>query len=85
MFSKGQQIAYIPNHAAGDITHPDVEFGFVTSATDTTVFCRFWKKNRIVLELRTTANSEGCYPENIVESHYTDQENIDRTIRIMAL
>ncbi len=56
-FERGDQIAYIPSHAEGDIRHKDVEFGFVTSVNEMTVFCRYWNKYCPGL-LRTTANSE---------------------------
>lgn len=53
----GMQIAYIPNHAEGDINHKDVEVGFVTSITENGAFCRYWSKHNPG-ELRTKANSE---------------------------
>jgi len=31
MYQIGQQIAYIPPHAKGDVKHPDTVFGFVYS------------------------------------------------------
>ena len=36
-FYMGQQIAYVPTHANGDINHRDVQFGFVTSHYEATV------------------------------------------------
>lgn len=53
---RGTQIAYIPRHAKGDINHPGVEFGFVTTKMSYGAFCRFWNKDG--KSLRTTANSE---------------------------
>jgi len=64
-FSRGEQVAYIPMHANGDINHPDVEFGFVTSQKGATVFCRYWYKGQIGM-LRTTANSEGTPADRLV-------------------
>jgi len=64
---EGMQIAYVPRHAQvkgndgcfqWDSTHPDVEYGFVTSWRGDTVFCRYWRKGQPGV-LRTTANSEG--------------------------
>lgn len=77
----GDQIAYIPMHADGDINHPDVEFGFITgfnSAGDP--FCRYWRKGQIGA-LRTTANSE-CTPIDMVR-HYpsVSQAKVDGFIR----
>lgn len=40
-FKRGDQVAYIPDHAYGDIEHPDVEFGFVTSVVFGAVFVRY--------------------------------------------
>jgi hypothetical protein len=58
-FKHGDQIAYIPTHANGEITHPDVEFGFVTSETldGGDYFCRYWRKGHPG-QLRTVSNSE---------------------------
>lgn len=42
----GTQVAYLPTHADGDVTHPDVEFGFVTSARGEAHFCRYWRKGQ---------------------------------------
>jgi len=61
----GEQIAYIPMHAEGDINHPDVEFGFITGFnSDGDPFCRYWRKGQPGT-LRTTANSE-CTPRDMV-------------------
>lgn len=59
LFQRGDQIAYIPAHADGDINHPDVEFGFVTGGPNAMecFFCRYWSKET-PYELRTKANSE---------------------------
>ena len=57
---RGDQIAYIPSHAKGDMDHPDVDFGFVTSISpydNEIIFCRYWSKHEKG-SLRTTANSE---------------------------
>ena len=56
---KGTQIAYIPLHANGNINHPDVEFGFVTSIHRDvdSHYCRYWRKGHLG-ELRTTSCSE---------------------------
>lgn len=56
---RGQQIAYVPLHADGNLGHRDVEFGFVTSVKGDTVFCRYWSRYEPG-ELRTKANSEGA-------------------------
>ena len=66
MLRRGTQIAYIPTHADGDIRHPDVEFGFVTSVRNGVAFCRYWRKCSLG-ELRTKANSEGTPIDVLVE------------------
>ena len=78
-FERGDQIAYIPNHAFGDLAHPDVEYGFVTSTTEKVVFCRFYHHVRN-LTLRTTANSEAVEPHNLVKHNFTEQYRINETI-----
>jgi len=72
-FCKGQQIAYVPLHAQHEGSngfiwnpkHPDVEFGFVVSQRENTVFCRYWRKGQPGT-LRTIANSEGTSADCLV-------------------
>lgn len=83
VFSIGDQIAYIPNHADGDIRHPDVELGFITSiiaASKTTYFCRFWNKGEPGI-LRTTANSEPCDSETIVKHPSVSQKIVNEFMK----
>jgi hypothetical protein len=70
---RGTQIAYIPQHAGGDIEHQDVEFGFVTSVRGEFAFCRYWDK-RYPGQLRTTANSEAT-PLNMIVSHISQPQS----------
>lgn len=74
------QIAYIPAHANGDIAHPDVEFGFVTSLRKDAAFCRYWRKGHPG-ELRTLANSELTPIENLVEFESVTQFAVVETVR----
>lgn len=48
----GTQIVYVPHHAAGFLTHPDCEYGFITSygGNGSIAFCRYWRKNITSLE-----------------------------------
>ena len=64
----GTQIAYLPDHARGDLTHPDVEFGFVTSQhpSQPAHFCRYWFKH-LRGRLRTITNSELTPDANLIE------------------
>lgn len=67
-FKPGDQVAYIPVHAAGDIAHPDVEFGFVVRQSPSgDYFCRYWRKGSPG-DLRTVANSE-CTPAASLVHH----------------
>lgn len=77
-FRPGEQIAYIPLHADGDIEHPDVEFGFVTSQRGDTVFCRYWRGD--LLDLRTKANSEGTPVEMVVRHEIVPQMRVESAI-----
>lgn len=84
MFRPKQQIAYVPHHADGDLEHPDVEFGFVTSTRTNdqgrvTVFCRYWSKHSPG-KLRTSANSEGADIENIVAHESVSNDRVDWAI-----
>ena len=78
-FKLGDQIAYIPLHAAGDIEHPDVEFGFVARLNKHTAesfFCRYWVKGAPG-RLRTVGGAE-LTPGDMMHKVYTvDQWIID--------
>jgi len=63
-FKRGDQIAYVPDHAQGNLRHEDVEYGFVTSVSPRHVFCRYWRKGHVG-ELRTVACSEST-PEHLL-------------------
>jgi hypothetical protein len=81
MMEVGNQIAYIPTHAEGDIDHPDVEFGFITGFNSQgDPFCRYWRKGEVGV-LRTTANSE-CTPIDMVIEHWSvPQSRVDGFIQ----
>jgi hypothetical protein len=79
----GTQIAYIPTHANGDINHPDVEFGFVTSSAGDNCFCRYWRKNHIG-EMRTTANSERTPVYLLVKHTSVPQSIVDKWIKELS-
>lgn len=72
------QIAYVPTHANGNLSHQNVEFGFVTSVTAHGAFCRYWNKAKT--DLRTKANSELTPFENIVVNKSVSDEKIERAI-----
>jgi hypothetical protein len=78
--TRGTQIAYIPNHAKDDITHEDVEFGFVTSENDEVSihFCRFWRKGEEGKALRTTSCSEAVSNDNLRRYDSVSQHTVDK-------
>jgi hypothetical protein len=45
-FKPGDRVAYIPNHAHGDPSHPDVERGIVTSTNPYFVFVRYGRETQ---------------------------------------
>jgi len=80
-YKRGDQIAYVPTHAEGDLQHPDVDFGFVTSVpTATDLFCRYWSKFSPG-ELRTKACSELTPGANVVHYDSVDQSLVDAEIK----
>ncbi len=78
MFKRGDQIAYIPNHAE-DLFHKDVEFGFVTGVNSKFVFCRYWSKYNSE-ELRTTSCSESTPPECLKRYTSHSQKQINQLL-----
>jgi hypothetical protein len=78
----GLQVMYMPRYIVdecqGDMEKckqsPVVEYGFVSSWREGTIFCRFFYHGT---ELRTLANSEACYAEDLFVSDYYPQEVID--------
>ena len=76
----GTQVACVPHHANGDLTHPDVEFGFVMcEAGEHDHFCRYWKKDKPGV-LRTVANSERTPNDCLVE-----YKSVDQTVVVLAI
>jgi hypothetical protein len=75
-FAVGEQVAYVPTHAGGDLAHPDVEFGFVTSTArgGDCAFVRYWRKGRPG-ELRTVANGE-CTPVALLVRHESVAQDV---------
>lgn len=79
---RGTQILYVPIHAAGDIHHPDVEAGFVTTVRGDVAFCRYWSKQSAG-ELRTKANSEGTPIALLVEQATRPQPEVDALLEAL--
>jgi hypothetical protein len=80
----GTQIAYVPLHTMGDLTHPDVEYGFVTKDCGDHHFCRFWRKGHPG-ELRTVANSEAAPTSLLIEYQSIRQWVVENTIKEITL
>ncbi len=84
MLNQGTQVLYIPNHATDedgnpDPAHPDCQAGFVMSVNEETAFVRYWSKFSRH-ELRTVANSEGCYLSNLALVDSRSQKTVDRMV-----
>lgn len=62
-FKPEQDVAYIPSHADGDINHPDVEFGKVSSTNEKYVFVKFEPQLSNFGWDGTT--SQACNPEDL--------------------
>lgn len=62
---KGQRVCYVPNHANGDLAHPDCECGTVSSVNHKYVFVKFDKQVRKLGFDGTT--SQSCDPSDIHE------------------
>jgi len=61
-FKPGDRVIYIPNHACGDRTHKDCEWGVVSSISSMAVFVKFNKQVAIV---GWDCTAQGCYPNNL--------------------
>ena len=83
IFKRGDQIVYVPEHANGDMSHPDVDFGFVWRRNEydgNLYFCRYWSKFHDG-ELRTKANSESTHVRDLRLHWSVPQRNVDKKIR----
>ena len=88
----GVQVLYVPSHVREEyksglaedyLKSPDTEIGFVSSWNweRQVIFCRFyWKQTQA---LRTTANSEGCSPEDLIQYNYFPQDNVEQIMHFM--
>lgn len=85
---RGDQIAYVPDHAVADnsyrgLEHPDIQFGFVCSISpydSEKIFCRYWVKGHPGT-LRTTANSVLTDITDLANYTSVEQEVVDKTIQ----
>ena len=80
-FQRGDQVVYVPNHAGKDMSHPDVEYGFVTSLNSAgDAFVRYWRNGQLGT-LRTVANSE-CTPiDNLYSYNSVPQRTVAAALR----
>lgn len=91
-FKRGQQVIYVPTRVlrqyspSGEwklshlLTHPGVEFGFITSTTGNMAFVRFWCKADNFAELETKENSRLTPQANLFEYKLKPQEVIDELL-----
>lgn len=79
---EGTQIIYVPDHADGDIHHPDAEEGFVTSVSPVVkhAFCRYWSRHAPG-ELRTKSCSELTPVANLVVRDTRPQAEVEAALR----
>lgn len=90
IFKRGMQVAYIPDHARNpndrhDASHPDVQFGFVTSVGEDAniIYCRFWRKMERGERpdgwkwIRTKFNSEAVKASHLLNINRTTPQMID--------
>lgn len=77
---RGTQIIYAPDHAGGDINHPDCERGFVITDKGESAFCRYFSKFSSIGNLRTIANSELTPKTNLIIKETCEQGVIDTWI-----
>lgn len=82
--NKGTQVAYVPTHAKGNLSHKDVEFGFVTSIhpDGKNAFCRYWRKGDEV-RLRTVANSELTPMDRLIEYETVPQYIVNHYLEVI--
>ncbi len=85
-FQRGDQVAYIPDHANGDIHDDSVEFGFVTSGPNNNgdYYVRYWTKRSKPESptLRTKLNSE-CSPVRLLKPFkFTTNENVNQALKV---
>ena len=82
----GTQVAYVPTHAKGDLSHPDADWGFVQEQRGDTALCRFWSKSRQhkhqIGDLRTKANAESASLSDLVRHPHCEQRIIDAYLRV---
>lgn len=81
-YQRGDQIAYIPDHAEGNPFHPDVEYGFVVigPTKDGCYYCRYWSKHT-PFELRTKANSELTPGDHLVYFVSTPDHLVEKMLK----
>lgn len=75
----GTQILHVPTHADNDLSHPDVECGFVTSIRGDVAFCRYWRKD--LVDLRTKSCSEGIPIDLIVVQNSVTPEKVEAAMK----
>lgn len=84
-FQRGDQVAYTAPHLAGNLCHPDAEFGFVMApAGPGHYWCRFWRRGHLG-ELRTVANSEIAPADCLVAHDSVAPVRVDEAIGMILM
>lgn len=65
-FEHGMSVTYIPNHANGDINHPDCENGVVSSTNDKFVFVKYNNGDCVIKTGDEPYTAQATKPENLV-------------------
>lgn len=85
IFPPGTQIVYLPSHAKNNLSHLDVEYGFVEGPAYSKYLrtCRFWRKDKHG-ELRTVANGEVAEVDRLLRYNSVPQTVVDELLRQLA-
>jgi len=67
-FEKGVRVIYVPTHADGDFTHPDCEYGVVSSKNYKYVFVKFDPKHLRVQYITgdEDVTAQACDPNDLI-------------------
>lgn len=67
-FKIGEFVIYVPNHANGDILHPDCEEGIVSSMNDKFIFVKFYRSKNFnrTIETALKLGAQICDRTNLV-------------------
>jgi len=68
LFTAGDRVLYVPDHAHGDVTHTDCEPGIVSSVNDWWVFVAYGERGR--------GQVQATHPRQLLlRSEFDDKQN----------